>query len=109
MRDGQLGRVVVMDDGKLGVRLDRGATVQIEPYHPQVWHNEDAPPKLQMMQLARVAYEADRALRVARGEYGAKEWMSMREQDRLAWSQGGPPAADVERSRLHAAVVRALS
>jgi hypothetical protein len=108
--DNQRGRVVQMDDGTLGVQLDRAAEKLVVPLserNPTEWV-PDLRSSLQPMQIARVSYGADRELRMARGEYGAKEWMNLGERDRLAWMQGGPSDKDPDRRALYLAIVKVL-
>jgi len=108
MADGQLGYIVEMDNGEPGVKLDRSAEHLVVPYHPSEWRVESRT-QFQPMQIARIAYDADRALRMSLGEYGVTEWPGLREQDRITWMQSGPPAkADENRKRLYAAIIGAL-
>jgi hypothetical protein len=107
--DGQVGYIHPRPDedgGGLGVRLDRKQQTIIVPYSSAKWVVEERGP-LTPMQMARVAYAADAALRAARGEYGVTEWQDMREPARLKWLNG-PEAPDVERGRVYAAVMKAL-
>lgn len=108
--DGQIGFVCEVDTGGLGVRLDRGtrfnAEQRIVPYHPQQWTTDDSP-KLSKVQAARVCYEADRALRTVRGEYGIKEWNSLSESARIAWLKA--PVGDPVRQGLYADIVKRLA
>jgi hypothetical protein len=103
--DGQRGHVIQMEDGRLGVQLDRVAEKLVFPLDErgQEWILETVS-RLQPMQAARVAYAADRELRMAHGEYGAKDWMSMSEPDRVAWMQRGAPVADNDRRALYEAI-----
>ena len=109
-RDGQRGHVVQMDEGGLGVQLDRAAERLIVPLterNATEWA-PDTRSSLQPMQIARISYGADRELRVARGEYGAKDWQNMAERDRIAWMQAGAPKTDVDRRGLYEAIVATL-
>ena len=110
MRDGQLGTLVAHESG-VGVQLDRGTGLGAEtiilPYSEHEWTVIEREP-IAMMMLARISYDADRALRVARGDYGAKEWIALQEQVRVAWAQGGPPRAETERRALYEAIKEAL-
>lgn len=106
--DGQLGYLVEMEDGRQGVKLDRGQQNIVVPYLEKRWEiAEEA--KLQAMQIARCAYEADRALRIGRGEYATTTWDSLREPARVEWARNGPPEEDSQRARLFAAITGALS
>lgn len=114
LADGQLG-FLVEQDGKQWVRLDRGTHVGAEtrlvPYVKDQW-KDDKGPKLPPMGLARVCYDADRALRLARGEYGVPEWIAVHSKTpeaARAWMSGPPKAADPARHALYAAVRKALA
>lgn len=110
--DGQIGHMVEMEDGRQGVKLDRGTGVTSEnivvPYRKEQWEPVEEP-RLQAMQIARVAFVADRALRLGRGEYGVAEWDSLRESPRVDWLRNGPPKEDDQRRRLYAAILGALT
>lgn len=115
MRDGQIGWIIE-HEGRPAVRLDRGPVRAgqappehtIVPWNPVEWAPAVEPP-IAPMQVARICYEADRQLRTTRGEYGVREWNSLREPDRIAWMQGGPPADDVQRRRLYTAIKAAVT
>lgn len=104
--DGQLG-YIVEQEGRLWVRLDRRGENRLLPYHEQQWTADKEPP-LTAIQIARIAHDGDRAWRLVHGEYGLKEWMSLREEERHAWLKGPPEGADPRRLRLYAAVKGAL-
>lgn len=109
--DGQLGVIVPYPEGGLGVQLDRGSNkgseVLIVPWRPGEWTPAAKQP-IPPMHLGRITYDADKALRVARGDYSPKEWPSLPEKTRIAWAQAGPPKDDEERWRLYAAIKGAL-
>jgi len=110
LRDGQRGTIVERDDGTLGVRLDRGAESLVYPLNersPDEWVLE-VRASLAPMQVAKVAYAADRELRHSKGEYGTKEWMSLTERERASWKTDGPPIKDHDRRALWLAIVAAL-
>lgn len=107
MADGQRGEIIQTEDGKLAVLLDRRER-HVVPYDPNSWTPAVKTP-IQPMQVARIAHEADRVLRIARGEYGALEWMNLKEQDRIKFCAAGPPAKDEERRRLYLYIVKALT
>lgn len=110
LNDGQIGYIVerpASEGGGLGVRLDRRAQTIVQPYSKHKWAVEERSP-LTPIHIARVAYQADCALRSARGEFGLKDWPAMKEELRIAWIEGPPSGADDERRRLYAAVVGAL-
>lgn len=99
--DGQLGTVVHNDEGKPMVRLDRGKQEILVPYLPSLWKPAERP-KLSPMQVARVCYEADRAYRLARGEYGVAEWISLKQEKQREWLL--PPSKGDDRAKLYAAI-----
>lgn len=105
--DGQVGYIVEVEGAGLGVRLDRRAENRVVPFNPQTWVSDVKPP-LGPMQVAQVAYAADRQLRHARGEYAVKEWMTVTEANRLEFAKNGPPKSDGERRRLYEAVIAAV-
>ncbi len=85
--DGQRGVVVQMEEtGGLGVRLDRRGENRVVPYNAQQWE-PDREPTLTPIQVARVFYDADRALKIARGAYASTlpEWIGLRDEERRAW------------------------
>lgn len=107
--DGQLG-FVVEHEGQKMVRLDRGqrigAEIRLVPYDENQW--QPAPrDKLAAMGVARVAYDADRALRLARGQYGIPNWIDLRDQGR-SWLNGPPGDADDERKALYVAIKKVI-
>lgn len=90
------------------VRLDRGPhNEQVLPYRPTEWI-EDTRRDLTPMQIARVAYEADKALRTVMGEYGVKDWIALKEPEHHRWVSKPPIGKDELRVKLQAAVVEAL-
>lgn len=108
VNDGQLGFIVQDESGALMVRLDRGPRQeQLLPYRPSDWI-EDTRRELSPMQVARVAYEADKALRTVGGEYGVKDWIGLREHEHQKWVSAPPLGDDQLRRALHAAIVAAL-
>lgn len=84
--DGQLGFVVELDDGRLGVRLDRKGEQRVVPYRAPEWIVAREP-QLTPIQVARVFHDADRALRISRGAYSTAlpEWQTQREETRREW------------------------
>ena len=90
------------------VRLDRGPHMeQLIPYRTDEWVL-DTKRDLTSMQIARIAYDADRALRTVFGEYGVKEWLALREQEHQKWAGKPPIGSDETRNRLYQAIVHAL-
>lgn len=105
VNDGQLG-TVVQHEGRTMVRLDRGKTEQHLPYVASMWMAVERQ-SLQPMQVARVCYEADRALRISRGTYGISDWQTLKQPDQIAWLN--PPSKGDERAELYAAIRKALA
>ncbi len=102
--DGQKGLIVDTTEFGLAVRLDRGSVEMIVPFRGKDWV-EDVQPPLQPGQMARVLYEADRALRVALGEYGVPEFVNLRDAEKIGWMGKDPPTGlSRDRSRLYRAV-----
>lgn len=103
--DGQLGTVVETTEGRRMVRLDRGKNVEmVVPYTPSQWEPAERP-RLSPIQVAHVCYEADKALRRARGEYGLAEWATMKEPEKISWLN---PPKDEQRAVLYAAIKESL-
>jgi hypothetical protein len=108
LRDGQLGYLVEGETGALAVRLDRKAENRVVPFVPSEW-TPDKETRLSAPQIARVAYEADRALRLVTGEYGVPDWISLREPVRLAWAKGLPAGANEIRTSVYRAILKELA
>lgn len=105
--DGQVGFLVESENSRLAVRLDRKNETRIVPFSEHTWVPDTAP-RLTNMQIARVCYEADAALRVVMGEYGVPDWLALKEPARLAWLK--PPAnADSTRLELYNTITDLLS
>jgi hypothetical protein len=104
--DGQVGFLARDEQGNQVVRLDRptgiGAENRTVPYKEDQWKaapDEPLPP----MSIARICYEADKALRHSRGEYTIADWQSI--YDRPAgrdWMLGPPKGASDERKAFYA-------
>lgn len=113
-QDGQAG-FLVEQGGRQWVRIDRGTQVTAEqrlvPYDPEAWKHAESDP-LSEMGIARVCYDADRGLRLARGEYGIPEWIALHSklpEHARSWLAGPPKDADERRVRLFKAVREALA
>jgi hypothetical protein len=89
------------------VRLDRGAVEILVPYNPVRWVPAEKPP-LDPTQVASVAWAADMALRRVKGEYRVSDWISLRDQERMAFIGNGPITDDKQRRELYAAIVGVL-
>lgn len=108
LSDGQLGHIVETETGGIGVQLDRKAERRVMPFNPREWL-PDTETRLQPMQIARVTYEADRALRLVLGEYGITDWVSLPEPTRLRWMRGLPEDANDLRAQMHRAILKVLA
>lgn len=107
--DGQIGYVVKTSSG-LAIRLDRKANT-IVPYDLHRWVEMDEV-SVTNMQMARVAYDADRALRQVQGEYKVPEWICLGESAKIDFMNKGPAIEEdghgEARLRLFVAVIKAL-
>ena len=111
--DGQVGFVVTGEDGQKWVRLDRPTGIGSEG-RQVLWKEGEWKPApqdpLPPMSVARICYEADKALRHARGEYTIPDWQSVYDRpEGRAWMKGPPAGVDEARQRLDAAIRKALT
>lgn len=81
----------------------------MEPGEGGEWRLDQQVHPINSYQLAQVAFEADRMLCRVTGRTleGKKEWLSLKEQERVAWLQNGPDTGDI-RDDLHDAIVGTL-
>lgn len=105
--DGQIGYLVEGENSRLAVRLDRKNETRIVPFNEHTWVPDTAP-RLTNMQIARVCYEADAALRVVMGEYGVPDWIALKEPQRLQWLKP-PEKADATRLQLYQVITEVLA
>ncbi len=91
-------------DGVQRMQYDRGPTGHQESvkYNPSDWKLEEDPKPLTAHQLGQIAFECDTALcRIAGvGPRDRKQWLSMRDLDRIAWIANGPPKSDMMRRMM---------
>lgn len=87
--DGQRG-IVVLQDGELLVQVDRGARRTFEPAISSAWRVDAERPALTKHQVGRIQWEALKALKEARGEYGVQDWRKLRDNDRLGFVERPP-------------------
>ena len=106
-QDGNLG-YLVQRQGRLYVRLDRPGDPAERPFHDAEWIAEEEVRPLTRMQVARVAFEADKMLCISFGLHkeGRAEWMNLRDDDRIAFMQEGPK--DPKRSELWSVIIETL-
>lgn len=95
--DGELGEKVVKE-GKEYIRLNRPAQELLRPYNPNDWKIEADEYPLTPNQVGAICWAADKALCKALGLHAEarKEFINLRDEDRLAWSEHGPSSKQVE-------------
>ena len=85
VQDGQQATAAFDIDGGLVAVVVRGVAGTFKlPAQLSDWEAGDPDPELEPMELTRVCYEADRALRTALGLAGIPEWSLLLEQTRMA-------------------------
>lgn len=101
---GQLG-YRVRRGGRDRIRLDRGSEEILRAFTPGEWSPEKERRPLMAFHLARVAFEADRALcsNIGLPENARKEWSSLSEDQKKAWLTVGP-TKDPMRKRLYESI-----
>ena len=108
---GDLGWLVLRD-GKDWIRLDRGegADEHLRPFRRLDWIEEHEHREMSQAHIARVAFEADKALCMALGmhERGQLDWMKLSDEARIKWVDRGPPMSHALRRRLYDSVRFAL-
>ena len=90
-------------DGQEMIQYERGPSVNERvPYREGQWREEVDYKPLTKFQIGQLAYECDLGLRrIARvGPRDPKEWMALRDGERAAWTENGPPKADTERRMM---------
>jgi hypothetical protein len=60
-------------------------------------------------QIATVAYAADYYLCKAIGVFGNKDWMNLKDEDRISFVNNGPKTTDEDRLNLYRAIVQLLA
>jgi len=100
---------LVEEAGKRFIHPDRVGKVDLEVCDTE-WIPEQIRPKINRMQAAQVAWDADKVLRKWLGvAVGTRdEWMNMREADRILYAQRGPKDDDGIRHALFLAIMKAL-
>lgn len=104
--EGTIGRHVPGSDR---VRVEMaGGRVVWRPYHEQQWVSQDdaSMRPISPAQLARIAFEADRALCMVTGHHkeGRATWDTLFEGDRASWIESGPQGVSEIRSELYRAI-----
>lgn len=105
---GDLG-YLVRREGKDYIRLDRPAQDISKPFLAAEWIAEQEYRPLSRMQLVQIAFEADKKLCILLGlhDEGRKQWLNLRDEERIAWAAGGPPAKG-GRKAVFLALMKAL-
>ena len=108
MSSGELGWMV-RREGVDCIKLDRPAQEIVQRYDPAKWAPEAAHRPLTKYQLAQIAFEADKRLCFFTGRHdlARREWLSMKEEDRIRFTQLGPGLGPGRRE-LFKAVMAAL-
>lgn len=101
-QDGQLGELVIDEDGIKRVRIDRPNQELLLPYSEADWIAEPNERPLTKFHVTRIAYEADRLLASALGDYraGRKPWESLKDEERIRIRSKGPDTSDEMRLDL---------
>lgn len=104
--EGTIGHHVPGSD-RIRIDLPNGKTIW-KAYHEQQWIRQDDPAMRPMApaQIARVCFEADRALCMVMGNHkeGRQMWEAMYEGQRASWIQSGPGEVPEIRLKLYAAI-----
>lgn len=105
---GDLGWMV-RREGRDCIRLDRPAQEISRPYRESEWIAEREHRPLTKLQLVQIAFEADKRLCFFLGKHdlARREWLSMKDEQRIAWADKGPPAGG-GRPELFAAILKVL-
>lgn len=84
--------------GRDYVKLDNPAFDHVIVYRESEWRPEHDHRPLTRWAIAKVAFEADKALCVALGQIALskREWIDLKEEARLAWMQDGPTGSRPE-------------
>lgn len=95
---------VVRRDGKAMIRLDRPHQ-EILKRLDETWIEEDATRPLSPIHIARICFEADRALCAALGDMqkARADWQKLTDHQRQAWITQGP-ARPAQRAVLYSAI-----
>lgn len=96
----------VKRDGVEKIKLDRASEDLIRPFRPGDWVPVHEHRPYTIAQVARIAFEADKALMSYQGGK-KKEWPSLKDEERIWWMEKGPKKNDM-RARLYMAVFEAM-
>jgi len=97
------------DGDKTRIRLDRPNDEVTRPFVPSDWIEEEEIRSFTPMQLAQVAYAADRQLCSFLGLHAEakKEWLSLQEEPRIEFMKNGPKSPEI-RQALYSAIMSVL-
>lgn len=100
---------MVRREGKDMIRLDREMEEILHPMDMGIWKADQQVHPINQHQLAQIAFMADRELCRVTGRTieAKKDWLSLREQERVAWLQHGPDTGDI-RDDLYDAIIGTL-
>lgn len=106
---GDLGWMV-RREGKDHIRLDRPSHEIVRLFKPADWIEEREHRPLTRLQLTQIAFEADKKLCFFLGKHdlARREWLNLKDEDRIAWSQHGPGSGGGRRE-LFDAVMSSLA
>lgn len=109
IQKGDLG-YLVRRNGKTMVRLDRPMEDLVRPFRKNVWQADKEHRPITRHQVAKVAFEADKALCKVLGlhDKARREWQDLPEDMRIAWVEKGPEDR-LERTRVYRGMMAALS
>jgi len=104
---GDLG-YLVSRDGRDFIRFDRPLDPTETLFRPERWLPEVEPRPLTTMQVAKIAFEADKYLCAALGmpEKSKAPWINLRDDERILWLHTGP--TEPVRQQLYLAIASAL-
>lgn len=101
---------LVRREGKDCIKYDRSSEDIVRPFRPGEWKQVAEKRPMTRMQLAQVAFAADRQLCLYLGmpEKAKVKWMDLREQQRINWMRVGPRVNDI-RITLFESIMEALA
>ena len=100
---------LVRREGKDVIKLDRPGLDEIRPFDVQDWRSREEVRPMSPGQLAKVMFDADKALCLALGlrDTAKIEWLSLKPEKRRAWIEVGPSEPPI-RAQLYAAIKNTL-
>lgn len=101
---------LVRREGKDHIKLDRPMEDICRPFKPTDWIKEESHAPLARAHIVQVAFEADRRLCPFLGLHleARKEWLSLRDEERIQWLEDGPKTKNAARRRLWKQIMVAL-